>query len=121
PGQAGLRIQIEIVQRPATTRLGRRLQNDFRIGPVVQIDDIGLTGQTRIKLQEAVAIMEHAERAVIDQYWPWRKTRADLLHVLAITGVEVPVLELLNLLQRRKFLQALLQRHHADLLYACSL
>src|SRR5690606_23583317 len=62
--------------------------------------------------------MEHAERAVIDQYWPWRKTRADLLHVLAITGVEVSVLELLNLLQRLKFLQALLQRHHAGLLHA---
>ncbi|MNE73100.1 hypothetical protein D3C80_1690900 [compost metagenome] len=78
---------------------------------MVQVDHPLMAGQFAVQRDEAVALAEHAQRAVVDQHFALGEAVADRLHVLQVAGVQVAVLELADGLQRFQSGDALFQGH----------
>ncbi|MCY1461154.1 hypothetical protein D9M71_787810 [compost metagenome] len=83
---------------------------------MVQVDHPRLAGQLPVERDEAVAVAEGAERAVVDEDLPFGEAVADHLDLLQVAGVEIAVLEPPDIFQRLQAGNAGFQVHHRSLM-----
>ncbi|MNY20439.1 hypothetical protein D3C86_1539170 [compost metagenome] len=115
-GGAGLAVEVAVAQRPAPHRLVLAEQVDLRVGAVVQVDHPRLAGQLPVDGDEAVAVAEGADGAVVDEDRPLGEAVANRLDLLEVTGVEIAVLEASDIFQRFQAGNAGFQVHHRSLM-----